>query len=394
MGWLGLDDTDSLEHGCTTYTFHLLLEGLPDSVQISTPKLVRLWPFAQQRTRGNAAVAVELKTEDEEQLLAYLETFWKQNIVPLAGRLSESNHDVRQQYPSDPGMVWFSSDRPDETFYVASVRQEVQLSDVPSATRAWGGQGRIGATAAVSWRERQPTWEAIVWRRVERHGQNERLVCDSTLERIDQLPSTFLSRDPRKGTSLVAPRGPCPVLFGVRARDFTTAKYAGLELRNAEQTEDSIGMRVFVTNQATDDHLSEPVQTTVLSSEILNRGSTCIVTENGQWMAFEESGPIKRLAQWFKPGDVIEGNGLSPEAGVLHLEKLRLISSVPSRERPMCIKCRVRMKSMGSGQGCRCPKCKDRTDDVWNEVARIPPFTSWVQPPHGSRRHLAKPLEW
>ena len=97
MGWLGLDDTDSLEQGCTTYTFHLLLEGLPDSVQISTPKLVRLWPFAQQRTRGNAAVAVELKTEDEEQLLAYLETFWKQNIVPLAGRLSESNHDVRQQ---------------------------------------------------------------------------------------------------------------------------------------------------------------------------------------------------------------------------------------------------------------------------------------------------------
>jgi len=394
VGWLGLDDTDSLEQGCTTYTFHLLLEGLPDSVQISTPKLVRLWPFAQQRTRGNAAVAVELKTEDEEQLLAYLETFWKQNIVPLAGRLSESNHDVRQQYPSDPGMVWFSSDRPDETFYAASVRQEVQLSDVPSATRAWGGQGRIGATAAVSWRERQPTWEAIVWRRVERHGQNERLVCDSTLERIDQLPSTFLSRDPRKGTSLVAPRGPCPVLFGVRARDFTTAQYAGLELRKAEQTEDSIGMRVFVTNQATDDHLSEPVQTTVLSTEILNRGSTCIVTENGQWMAFEESGPIKRLAQWFKPGDVIEGNGLSPEAGVLHLEKLRLISSVPSRERPMCIKCRVRMKSMGSGQGCRCPKCKDRTDDVWNEVARIPPFTSWVQPPHGSRRHLAKPLEW
>jgi len=394
VGWLGLDDTDSLEQGCTTYTFHLLLEGLPDSVQISTPKLVRLWPFAQQRTRGNVAVAVELKTEDEEQLLAYLETFWKQNIVPLAGRLSESNHDVRQQYPSDPGMVWFSSDRPDETFYAASVRQEVQLSDVPSATRAWGGQGRIGATAAVSWRERQPTWEAIVWRRVERHGQNERLVCDSTLERIDQLPSTFLSRDPRKGTSLVAPRGPCPVLFGVRARDFTTAQYAGLELRNAEQTEDSIGMRVFVTNQATDDHLSEPVQTTVLSTEILNRGSTCIVTENGQWMAFEESGPIKRLAQWFKPGDVIEGNGLSPEAVLLHLDKLRLISSVTSRKRPMCIKCRVRMKSMGSGQGCRCPKCKDRTDDVWNEVARIPPFTSWVQPPHGSRRHLAKPLEW
>ena len=113
MGWLGLDDTDSLEQGCTTFTFHLLLAGLPDTVEVSSPKLVRLWPFAQQRTRGNAAVAVELKTEDEEQLLEYLETFWSQNIAPLVGRRSESHHDSRQQYPSDPGMVWFSSDRPE-----------------------------------------------------------------------------------------------------------------------------------------------------------------------------------------------------------------------------------------------------------------------------------------
>lgn len=394
MGWLGLDDTDSLEQGCTTYTFHQLLEGLPASVQVQIPRLVRLWPFAQQRTRGNAAVAVELITNDEPQLLDYLDTFWNMNISNLAGQVSKSEHDGRAQHPSDPGMVWFSSQRPDDSFYLDSVRQEVDIKDVPSASRSWGGLGRIGATAAVSWREISPTWEAIVWRTQERHGQNERRVCDSTLKQIDALPSTFLSRDPRRGTSLIAPRGPCPVLFGVRARDADTAKFAGSALREAEGTEDSIAMRVFVTNQATDDHLSEPIQTTVLSTTVLGRGSTCIATEHGSWMAFEESGPVKLLAQWLKAGDVILGNGLFPETGVLHLEKLRLIAAVPAQERPMCLDCNVRMKSMGAGQGCRCPKCRVRTDDKWTELPRIPPYPSWVQPPLDARRHLAKPLEW
>ena len=235
MGWLGLDDTDSLEQGCTTYTFHQLLEGLPSSVQVQTPRLVRLWPFAQQRTRGNAAVAVELITDDEPQLIEYLENFWNMNISDLAGRVSKSEHDGRAQHPSDPGMVWFSSQRPDDSFYLDSVRREVSLHDVPPASCSWGGMGRIGATAAVSWREGKPTWEAIVWRSQERHGQNERRVCESTLKQIDALPSTFLSRDPRRGTSLIAPRGPCPVLFGVRARDAETAKFAGSALREAEE---------------------------------------------------------------------------------------------------------------------------------------------------------------
>ena len=47
MGWLGLDDTDSLAGGCTTAVFHALLDGLPDHVRYDDPRLVRLWPFAE-----------------------------------------------------------------------------------------------------------------------------------------------------------------------------------------------------------------------------------------------------------------------------------------------------------------------------------------------------------
>jgi len=394
MGWLGLDDTDSLTEGCTTYSFHLLLESLPRSVTVLSPRLVRLWPFAQHRTRGNAAVAVELLVEDEAELLHHLEDFWLNHLLPIKGKISPSEHDDRVQYPADPGMVWFSSKQPTEEFYTLAVQSEVDLIQVPIADRSWGGQGRIGATAAIAWRQKRCTWEAIAWREEHRHGQLKRDVCEQALTFVDSMPSTFLSRDPRKGTGLVAPRGPCPVLFGVRARDSNSALEAGNKLLAAELTEPAVGLRVFVTNQATDDHLSHSQKATVTQVEILNRGNCVITTENGKWLAFAESGSVKKLAQWLQPGDVVEGYGLSPEFGVLHLEKLRVVSAYPNQQRPMCSECSVRMKSMGKGQGCRCPKCKHRTDDTWDSIARIPPAHSWVQPPDDARRHLARPLEW
>ena len=394
MGWLGLDDTDSLKEGCTTYSFHLLLESLPDSVTIKTPRLVRLWPFAQHRTRGNAAVAVELETEDESLLLEHLDNYWHTHLMPLKGNVSSSEHDDRTQYPADPGMVWFSNSQVDQSFYTKAVQTEVRLDEVPKADRSWGGHGRIGATAAVAWHGMKQTWEAIAWRPVIRHGQTERSVCEKTLRLVDALPATFLSRDPRKGTGMVAPRGPCPVLFGLRARDEKSARDAAQTLLSAELTEPSIGLRTFATNQASDDHLGEPLQGTIADVEILNRGHCVLTTEHGKWFAFAESGSVKKLAQWLQPGDVVLGMGLSPEFGIMHLEKLCVVSTVPHQQRPLCKECGVRMKSMGRGQGCRCPKCKRRIEDMWSTTPRIPPYDSWVQPPADARRHLARPLEW
>ena len=71
MGWLGLDDTDGLGGGCTTHTMYriittLVAEGEENDWVVSTrPSLVRLWPFARRRTRGNAAVAVEISCNSD-----------------------------------------------------------------------------------------------------------------------------------------------------------------------------------------------------------------------------------------------------------------------------------------------------------------------------------------
>ncbi|MAU73821.1 MAG: hypothetical protein CMA22_01065 [Euryarchaeota archaeon] len=395
MGWLGLDDTDHLGGGCTTKTLDLLIQGLPSDAEIGEIRLVRLWPFAKQRTRGNASVAVEINCNDEEKLLKHLDSWWNEKISPLAGEVSSTENYDRQQYPAEPGMVWFSSQIPSVEFYYNTVRREVNIDEVPIATKTWGGQGRIGATAAIAWDKMQVTYEAIAWR-TEINTGNEKIrkIDAKRLEEIDKMEHTFMSRDSRTGNSMIAPRGPCPVLFGLRARNYIVAKEAAMHLLNSEFTEENSGVRVFTTNQASDDHLGENLTDVVMDIEVLSRGTVIINCKQNKLLAFSESGEIKLLAQWLKNGDLITFNGLINHEGVYHLERLRVEKSSKQKIRPLCEKCNVKMKSMGKNQPVRCPKCREKSDQLWTEVSRTPPMTGWVQAPMDSRRHLTKPLEW
>lgn len=393
MGWLGLDDTDTVSEGCTTYTLHNLLDSLPDDVEASIPSLVRLWPFAQQRTRGNAAVAVELTTNDEHALLAFLEEFWNEHLQPLKGNVGESDNE-RKQSPTDPGMVWFRDKPEDTSFYFDTVQRHVSLEEAPQPTRSWGGQGCIGAIAAVVWPKHKITWEAIAWREEIQWSTKARSVCQHTLDEVAMNAETFMSRDPRTERSLISPRGTCPVLFGVRAKTEADASSAARTLADAPETEPILGMRVFATNQASDDHLKEAIESTVQTIEVLSRGTTKIRTGHGDWLAFAQSGKVKLMAQALQPGDQIAAFGLEAKPGVYHIEKLTLRHATSVRVRPACNECQRTMKSMGTGQGLRCPKCKTRHPDAWIEVARPIEVHEWVEPPVDARRHLARPLAW
>ena len=91
MGWLGIDDTDHINGGCTTHTLYRLIRNLPSEFTYRNPRLVRLWPFAAQRTRGNAAVAIEIITDNNnEQLMKFLHNWWNENILPLKDNISSS----------------------------------------------------------------------------------------------------------------------------------------------------------------------------------------------------------------------------------------------------------------------------------------------------------------
>ena len=369
--WLGLDDTDSLAGGCTTQVFDQLLRALP--CEFGEPRLVRLWPFAPRRTRGNAALAVELFCDDS--IIPWLDTYWTKNILPLSGEVSKSYHSDREQFPADPGMVLFEN-QPEEELYWSTVRGEMDVN--PNLGHQWGGKGRIGAIAACAWPANNVTWEGIAWR------IGQRKVCPEALERVDHLDGTFLCRDPRTNQGLIAPRGPCPVMFGVRAITPEIALDATKSLINAKDTADVSGYRIFATNQASGDHITQTHITAITSNTMLKGGHVIL---NDKLLCFSESGDMNLLCQWLKVSDEIEYFGME-FAGQIHLEGLKLISSTEF-ERPIC-QCGTRMKSMGSQQGIRCPKCKLTGDDNWLESPRTPLFKGWVQPPVDKRRHLAR----
>ena len=59
MFHVGIDDTDSLDGGCTTWVASRVIEALlSDYDLIGAPRLVRLNPNVPWKTRGNGAVAL------------------------------------------------------------------------------------------------------------------------------------------------------------------------------------------------------------------------------------------------------------------------------------------------------------------------------------------------
>ena len=386
-----MDDTDSLQGGCTTETLFRLIQALPEHVTVGPARLVRLWPFAQQRTRGNAAVAVELNTEDEQGLLVFLEHYWKNCILPLRGMVQTSQHNDREQFPSDPGMVWFSESVNDYTIYREGLRRELSLQNLPTPTKSWGGHGQIGATLAILWPAEELTFEAIAWREPSANGLRQ--LDKHAIEHIDQMEGTFLCRDDRMGDSLLAPRGVSPVLFGIRAWTRDVAMEALEVLLDAPNTEPVIGSLVFETNQATNDHLGHSIVGRVDRVEVLRGGHTVIHASEQRFLAFKESGQIATISQQLREGDVVECKGLMAPDLSIHIEFMKIQQVVPHKHRPACPTCDKSMSSMGKDQGLRCKKCGLKMDDRWIETPRLLPVNQWFQPPASSRRHLAKPLD-
>ncbi len=380
-----------MKGGCTTEVLFQLIQALPKHVTVGQTRLVRLWPFAHQRTRGNAAVAVELTTDKEEDLLEFFDNYWKNCILPLKGIVHSSQHSEREQHPSDPGMVWFSEAISDLEIYKRGLRKEVTLEQLPTGTKSWGGHGKIGATLAVLWPAEKSTFEAISWREPSREGLRQ--LDENAVHHIDTMQDTFLCRDDRLGDSLLAPRGSSPVLFGVRTWTKKAAEEAMQRLLHAPLTEPVIGSMVFETNQATNDHLDDSVKIQIEEIEILRGGHTVMHASNQQFVAFKESGHIAKICQKLRAGDIVECKGLMAPDQSIHVEFLKINQLVAEKQRPLCPTCNKSMSSMGQNQGLRCKKCGHKTDDRWDETPRLLPLNQWLQPPASSRRHLAKPLD-
>ena len=150
--WIGLDDTDEREFGCTTHDFNDLLIHIHNSgFLIEDPRLVRLWPFAPRRTRGNAALAASITTNDKQHLESCLDDWFTQRFHQFT--VGHENHSAQ------PVLI-LTAVRPPESIYWDTVTKLVDLQERQSELeslphRIWstnaGQGGLIGASAAIAW---------------------------------------------------------------------------------------------------------------------------------------------------------------------------------------------------------------------------------------------------
>ena len=65
---IGIDDTDSVKGGCTTWLATEIIAELPEFDLIGPPRLVRLNPNVPWKTRGNGAVRLTIKTNNPQKI--------------------------------------------------------------------------------------------------------------------------------------------------------------------------------------------------------------------------------------------------------------------------------------------------------------------------------------
>ena len=402
---IGLDDTDHPDVGCTTYGMDVLLSLVESKIECSIIErnLVRLWPFAERRTRGNGALGatIDLQESHFDQLVMVCRE-WFSDL------LGEINDYPKTDFPASPCLVIAPQKTP-EKWYWDSVRgfvdHDLMIEQaIERGCTVLSGEshfGVVGACAAVSWEPREDSsWELIAWREESEIG-TQRNVSEKAVSDLEgNHPSTFLNRDPTKGKSMIAPRSPCPVLYGIRGPSQTVVYEAHNWLQSREDVEKCKSFAIHHTNQLSDDHIDSPLSGTITSYAEETRGGHASVSvfsgnHSFELVAFSEGGPVNRLLRKLIPGDRIRWAGLESPDGSIHLERLRLDQASPRIiSRPIC--CSRTMRSAGKGQDLRCSTCgknekkswvSSDIDSLYGQIKGV-----WTEPSASNRRHLSRPL--
>ncbi len=425
---LAFDDTDSPDGMCTTHLAALVIKELSDYDLIGLPRLVRLNPNVPWKTRGNAAICIGFGRGRGKsrpcgfvggQEVRYFESGTAvppKELVDRASRVLEgvARFDCEM---TNPGLVGAVS-LPPSSLYLRTVREIVTLEEVESILAGLGavwrkykqGRGLIGATAAMAWRPRDRTWEVITYRHPDRLG-TERAIDPGSVMRMDEsTKATFNNFDYENGHMAIAPGSPCPILFGIRG-DSADELLAARQMIEGEEPDMWL---LFLTNQATDDHMayrrvrdlkprdSARVNVRVVSDPVTIPGKHVIVrVSDGDEIDaafYEPSRSLRAVARGLRPGDEVTLYGSVRETPrSLNVEKMHVRKMAVLRRKvhnPMCEPCGKRMGSLGAGQGFRCKRCgaKAPLGSEESEIERRDIKPGWYEPPVASRRHLHKPL--
>jgi len=417
---IGFDDTDSTRQGCTTYVAALLVAELEklNVTFLDYPRLVRLNPNVPWKTRGNGALCLNFEYDEavEEQ------------IKEITINLIEAHSDLEWK-GTDPGIVFLKADQvPQEiTAFAKKALTSIVKVDVAVALickyhgEAHGyntQQGLVGALAAIGENlTKDHTYELIAYRTAENRG-TKRQVDETSIFQMDQelQPYTFNNVDLEKKRVIITPRGPDPILFGIRGETAQTVKQAFSMVKPLEPVE---RWMIFRSNQGTDAHLThvktlnqiQPYSSIVIKGtvsrnpQIVPLRHVVFAIKDGNvevdCAAYEPTGDLRKIAKDLNVGDAVEVYGAvkKPTGGkplTINLEKINILqlTAKSQSQNPLCPNCGKRLKSMGKNQGLRCEKCKTRFNNL--QKTEIPEERN-LKPglyvtSTRSQRHLTKPL--
>jgi tRNA(Ile2)-agmatinylcytidine synthase len=425
---LAFDDTDSPEGMCTTFLAALMLEELPEFDLLGLPRLVRLNPNIPWKTRGNAAICLPLGhgsgsgkvcgslRSGEVRCFSKGKPADPDEMIARASKVLEKNARFECE-ETNPGIV-ASNRNPLQSLYWRTVREIVTIKEVESMLRSSGaayrkfkkGRGIIGASAAMSWRPRDRTWEVIAYRALGLVGTPRKIDSKSVVTMDRATRHTFNNYDYENNHVAISPGSPCPILFGIRG-DSPAELLRAKDMIRGERPDRWL---LFITNQATEDHIvasrisglrpmmSVRVRARVILPPVTIKGGHVIarISDGNEIDAafYEPSRGFRDVARALLPGDdVIVYGSVRDAPRSLNVEKLlvwKLVEDVRKVSNPICDECGKSMGSMGHDQGFRCKKCGSKSPPesaiTENHPRTIKP--GWYEPPVASRRHLHKPI--
>ena len=416
---IGLDDTDSTKGGCTTYLAAVLIEKLKDFKVhfVDYPALIRLNPNVPWKTRGNGSLCLRFTYA----------TDLKARIKEVAMELWEKQAAIKEK-GTDPGIVFYNNSEIPLELKAFSKKTEtsiVTLKEAMALIKKLGAEaagfntcrGIIGALAAIGETlEGDYTYELIAYRKPENLGTKRR-VDESSIIEMDKLtqPLTFNNVDAEKKRVIITPRGPDPILFGIRGELAEIVKKAYELVKPLEPVERWV---IFRSNQGTDAHLKPIDKLNVLEpySSVIAKGTVSknprvvplrhvifsIKDEKAEvdCAAYEPTGDLRKIARELIVGDEVEVYGAVHKATAtkpltINLEKINILTLMQKSkiENPLCPSCRKHLKSMGKNQGFRCEKCDRKFNNFKKQESVVPRAlkTGLYVTSTRSQRHLTKP---
>ena len=417
--WIGIDDTDSLKGGCTSYVATELIDNMNYDL-IGFPRLVRLNPNIPWKTRGNGALALYVgigegkKTEigeiDGNKIISYSKLKSHGNVNHLTDVI-ENILENNVQKDAEPAYV-ISKHKLPYHIYDRAVKELLHkkeiIKELPTTVSYKGyngGRGVIGAAAAIAWKPIDRTYELITY-------GNEKWIDKESVIQIDkEYKTTFNNYDYHSDYIALIPKANSPVFYGIRGDSVKDLKKARKKLVSAKEQR----FIIFETNQATDEHLQKkqiisikPYESVITEGIVKNepaviKGGHVIFSlydkQEIDCVAYEPTKEFRDIIKVLMSGDkLVVYGGIRKHPFAINLEKInitKLADVYKKIENPHCAKCNKNMKSIGKDKGYRCNLCGKRVQEeeaIYDNIPRQLEL-GWYEVPVIARRHLSKPIK-